>query len=715
MSEPDETSSLLRSSGEGLDPEPVPSPAESVPSVSLPQPSPRPNRPRYSSGFFILLSSLIGIVSVIIGLLVFIVNHENSTPRLSANMDWEDTSTDTTVPHLERAIEYYRSGDLDYAIDEFVFCANSGNKLCEYMLIEIGVGMGEEDALDRLSKSASIKGNPDSQFLHATFLSNYFNDSKAYTSESFPDSVLHMYAASTAGHSGALMTMGYRHLKGYGVPKRCETAALNYLEVAKPVANIYANSIPRAVELVRLNVEKDKKILSINEISLFTEVANTNMEIAQAVGKRFLLGTDGFPQDYGQAIKFLERAAYSANDPAAWALLGYIHALGLGVEANFEKAEELFQRGIADGLGKNGLGYLKFRNQEYTESFRLFNESALAGSSDGMFNLASLFLTGTGVGQNFQKAFMWFTEALRRGHTPAGYALAVMHLNGIGTVRDCPLAVNLLKEVAERGDWVSTNLRTAYSMMTSGNTELAGLILAKLAEAGHQVSQENLAHLIESGQINNLFQMNQQPPEYRKIYTQRYLELAAEQGSAASELRLGDYAFYGVGLKADLEEVDDTVKVAHFNRGEDFVEAFDRYKKASEMIRKITSLTGKQTPSWLSKLEGTAEFNLGYMYHMGLGVRQNLILAANHYRRSIPNESHGRGFFLKLVDWFIHPTDPEPSTVSDDQNLDLHEEDGDEEEEESFIWTSWKQLTKDPRIVLLTVLGGILIILFVVR
>ena len=31
--------------------------------------------------------------------------------------------------------------------------------------------------------------------------------------------VLYLYAASTGGHPGALMAMGYRHLHGYGVPQ----------------------------------------------------------------------------------------------------------------------------------------------------------------------------------------------------------------------------------------------------------------------------------------------------------------------------------------------------------------------------------------------------------------------------------------------------------------------------------------------------------------
>lgn len=55
--------------------------------------------------------------------------------------------------------------------------------------------------------------------------------------------------------------------------------------------------------------------------------------------------------------------------------------------------------------------------------------SVPSGSADGMFNLASVYLTGVGVEQSFQKAVLWYTQALDRGHTPAAYSLAIMHLN----------------------------------------------------------------------------------------------------------------------------------------------------------------------------------------------------------------------------------------------------------------------------------------------
>ena len=60
-----------------------------------------------------------------------------------------------------------------------------------------------------------------------------------------------LYAASVTGHPGALMAMGYRHSQGFGVPKACNTAALNYIEVARRVAeaSVQGFLVPSAISL----------------------------------------------------------------------------------------------------------------------------------------------------------------------------------------------------------------------------------------------------------------------------------------------------------------------------------------------------------------------------------------------------------------------------------------------------------------------------------
>jgi TPR repeat protein len=668
---------------------------------------------RWSAGYIILVSTMVGIFALVFGVLVISIKPELIQPIYSTDFH---SLSDLGPPEGHTAVlEFFRQGDLDRTRMALEECKES-DTVCIYHRKELEFFESQFD-LSLLKASVPHSPNPDLQYLYAIMVSNRFDNFTEYTSDTFPLSVLYMYAASTAGHAGALMAMGYRHMHGYGVPKRCETAALNYLEVAKPVANIYANSIPKAVELVRLGVEKDKKLLTLPEISLFTEVANTNPEISLAVGKRFLLGTDGFPQDYAQAFRFLSMAARTgapAVASSAWALLGYIHALGLGVDANVAKAEEYFELGIEDGLGMNGLGYLRFKADRFNEAFNLFNQSAAAGSSDGMFNLASMFLTGTGTNQNFQKAFMWFTEALRRGHTPAGYALAVMHLNGIGTIRDCGVAVSLLKEVAERGDYVAQTLRAAHAFLGNAQTkELGVLQLLKLAEAGHQVSQENLAHLIDSGKAGErVFPSLDENPRWVQTYAQRFYELAADQGSVTSQLRLGDYAYYGWGLKAEFSHDPQTPGVAgivHAPNEPDFPAARKQYVKARDEAAKVASLTGGGL-AWVNKVVGTASFNLGYMHHFGIGTRKNLFEASRQYRRAISKETHGAWILERIIDWFVYPSDETASspTVVPEGTPDVTEE---EEANPSVLTKAVRKIKhsfKDYRIIVLFVLFWVL-------
>jgi len=505
-----------------------------------------------------------------------------------------------------------------------------------------------------LFQEAADVGDPDAQFnLGALYGALHVPGADLQRREAL--AVLHLYAASTAGHPGALMAMGYRHMHGYGVPQACTTAALNYINVAKRIAGVYSEGMPQAVELVRLNLhQKDRKVISSSEMNLFVQIATSgDTTVAVAIGKRYLLGIEGFKQDYHQARHYLRMAA-SKNHPAALALLGYMHCLGLGTAKNLDTAYSYFVSAATqnDPNGHNGLGFIYFRGtnaqaRNLRLAFRHFNESAYLGSSDGMFNLASMLLTGTGTEQSFQKAVLYYTQALDRGHTPAAYSLAVMHLNGIGTVRDCDIAVNLLKKVCERGEWVSSKLVDAYAF-DEQQADKAALLFLKLAEAGHEVSQMNAAHLFDSGQSVLLFHgsnagADQTPTaemrHHSRTLAQRFYELSAEQGGASSELRLGDYSYYGWGVAATFkdhdnsvrEASDDTLPLMYTNtevemrtQPVDYEASLARYRKTAEM-----TVTGE----WMSSFVARASFNLGYMYQFGLGVTQDLHTAKQHYHR----------------------------------------------------------------------------------
>ena len=522
----------------------------------------------------------------------------------------------SAISIADEALSAYSDLDFTNAMRLLKDCS-AVNRTCAALEAEL-------DFLTTNSKEKLIgqadDGNEEAQYLVGSLYSNL----EATDQNLFPEGVLYLYAASTAGHRAALMTMGYRHFHGYGVPMRCETAALNYIEVAKEVAHLYSSGLPQAVELIRLGPpsvtgQKDPtKRMTVAEINMFEQMAKSDASVAHNVAKRFLLGFDGFRQDYAKALSLLE--IHSHKHAPSLSLQGYMHCLGLGVPNDTALAERLFTKSLdlskdRDSLALNGLGFISFTRGDYLEAFSKFNESAHGGSSDGMFNLASLFLSGLGTDQHFQRAFIWFSQALEAGHTPAGFALAVMHLNGIGTGRDCRLAVKLLKEVAERSEWVSQTLQMAYR---AGNSATAALAYLKLAEAGHEVSQQNLAHLLDSDDVGSLWGLG-------KVTAQRFYELSADQGgvgSATSEVKLGDFAYYGKGVYINL---DPSGSPRAMPRDEpDYQVAFQHYRKVAGIAEDRNS----------AAVISAAKFSLGFLYHFGLGTDQDIRQARLLYKES---------------------------------------------------------------------------------
>ena len=548
---------------------------------------------------------------------------------------------------------------------------------CTYLKGELQLlGLNEARNLTeatRLFMLAADEGYADAQFAVAVLLANAVEGSAQELRRREALSILNLYAASLSSHPGALMAMGYRHAMGYGVPKACSTAALNYIEVAREVAGVYSAGMPQAIELIRLGAPgKDRRFISPSEVHVYAEAAQAgNPGIAAAVGKRYLLGIDGFNQDYQEGAHYLKIAA-THHHAEALALLGYMYSLGLGVEKNADQGHVYFQAAAKqnDSSGLNGLGYVFFHGApkqapDHRRAFSLFNESAYRGSADGMFNLASVYLTGAGVNQSFQKAVVWYTEALDRGHTPAAYALAVMHLNGIGTTRSCKIAVELLKRVCERGNWVADKLQEAYDQQISSPEKAAWLFL-RLAEAGHEVAQANVAHMLDRGGSHLLFE-SEVPIEQRdrvrereKVHAQRQYEMSAAQGNVLSELRLGDYAYYGWGLRLQERgqgtpsegartDDDGAAQGIDATEGSDGLEDEGSGSSLNESVERAERVpqepnvgmavshyrraaSSKVTGEWMEPLVARASFNLGYLHQFGIGMPRDTALAVRHYR-----------------------------------------------------------------------------------
>merc|ERR1719198_1455333 len=119
--------------------------------------------------------------------------------------------------------------------------------------------------------------------------------------------------------------------------------------------------------------------------------------------------------------------------------------------------------------------------RDFAKALEYFKAAAERGNAEAQFNLGAMYIGGMGVRKAHDKALHYFTLSAHQGHTLALYNLGQMHLNGLAAPRSCPIGVQFLKAVAERGPW-SAMLEEAHAALQSGGAEVPLQIYAGLAE-----------------------------------------------------------------------------------------------------------------------------------------------------------------------------------------------------------------------------------------
>jgi TPR repeat protein len=325
-------------------------------------------------------------------------------------------------------------------------------------------------------------------------------------------------------------------------------------------------------------------------------------------------------QNYEQARDYFEKAA-KQGDAAAMSNLGHMYAQGLGIPQDNATARQYFEDGVKRGnaAAKNGLGYLYMYGVGVEPSYKLanqyFTQAAESGNPEAQFNLGAMQIAGLGMKRDHSKAVHYFTLAAQQGHIIALYNLGLMHLNGMGTPRSCQVAVQLLKSVAERGP-LTSSLTNATSALAEEQVEHALKLFELSGEVGFEIAQANAAWILDSheglpeGEKEHYGQFSRALRWYRR---------SAQQANVPSELRLGDYYYYGLGCEVDM-------------------------KKAAAHYRTAGELRNPQ-----------AMFNMGFMYQLGLGVPQDFHLAKRYY--DLAAETSSKAFLpasLAVAALFLH-------------------------------------------------------------
>ncbi|XP_016837950.1 protein sel-1 homolog 1 [Nasonia vitripennis] len=413
--------------------------------------------------------------------------------------------------------------------------------------------------------------------------------------------LLHYTMAALGGDVRAQMVMGYRHWSGITTPASCEKALDFYRKVANKVAEEVSLSGGPVVQRVRLLDEHENPNYSsgifdqdlIEYYQLLAEKGDVQAQVG--LGQLHYQGGRGVPIDHQRALHYFQNAA-DAGNPVAMAFLGKIYLEGSDiVKQDNDTAYKYFKKAaeLGNPVGQSGLGlmYLYGRGVEKdpAKALHYFSQAAEQGWVDGQLQLGNMYFSGTGVRRDYKLANKYFNLASQSGHVLAFYNLAQMHATGTGMMRSCPAAVELLKNVAERGKW-SDQLMTAHADYREGRINEAFVTYYLLAEMGYEVAQSNAAFILDRAETTILTE------EEGLVRALSLWARAAAQGYSVAQVKLGDAHYYGRGTKVDYEA------------------AASHYRSASEQQHNAQAM-----------------FNLGYMHERGLGLTKDRHLAKRCY------------------------------------------------------------------------------------
>ena len=162
-----------------------------------------------------------------------------------------------------------------------------------------------------------------------------------------------------------------------------------------------------------------------------------------------------FSQDLGEkAFEFLN---YKTEEyPDNMASLGYLYALGIGVEQDYFIAKNWFEKAALKGqkvaMYNLGLLYINGWGVESSDqkAFEWFEKSAFIEYPDAMYNLGVLYSFGRGTERDLSAAFYWYKKAAETGMASAMFNLAYCYYYGDGVPRNYALAKHWLEKNLEK-------------------------------------------------------------------------------------------------------------------------------------------------------------------------------------------------------------------------------------------------------------------------
>lgn len=418
-----------------------------------------------------------------------------------------------------------------------------------------------------------------------------------------------------------------------------------------------------------------------------------------------LFGDEDNEPDFQSALELMQMEAQNGNMLATFDL-GRIHADGLGVEIDNEKAQECYKQALdgflfienkkswkyieyrigkmyAQGLGTNqnyelaadwlnksvaekykfaeySLGSLYYYGhgveQCYEKAFELYLRSAKQDFPYANFEVAKMFCSGIGTEQSekkstyhFEKAYIGFVDLEKQSHDDKiQYRLGCMLQNGIGTEKDIVKAKEYFEKSAKLG-----NIFACYS--------LAKLILVEDSPTEEDVKKALEYLKVASDSENEFAQYFLAKLYYKGEYLEKSISkalklfsMAAEQGNEWAAYALGkiylteesymDIQKAVIWLKESAEKKN---QFAQYQLGKLYLQG-DKIPKDNEKAIHYISASAEQGNQF-------AQYIIGKLYLMGKVIPKNKEMAIKWFTLSAEQGNEYAQYFLDNMDNWKEP------------------------------------------------------------
>jgi uncharacterized protein len=246
------------------------------------------------------------------------------------------------------------------------------------------------------------------------------------------------------------------------------------------------------------------------------------LDAEHQLGVCYKNGLAGFPIDYKQAIYWLTRAAEKGKS-LSQSILGVMYREGLGVEKNYKKALEWFEK---------------------------------SGDDHALVNMAYMYQNGQGVEKNIHRAIELYEKAAEKKNIDALYNLGCIYFSGVEGKVDLEKAKNYFKEAANQGDTEAERML----LLVKKKIEEGAMKTNKETQNEKQSLSDPVINVLDK--YLKLIDIKDKSIENLNSEQIDFLHFAAEQGNGHAQIVLSVLYRLGKHVKKDLKKAFDLMKKA---------------------------------------------------------------------------------------------------------------------------------------------------------